>query len=110
MDGGAVSSGHRRPGASYLNDATAFDAIIEYDSACGPGFIGIEDEAVRTVHAQGVRQARIPALDGWRRTLGVPMRIRSAPRENTTSSGGITCWHGRFCGTRTRSMFAAASR
>ena len=30
------------PKRVYLNDATAFDAIIEYDSACGPGFIGIE--------------------------------------------------------------------
>ena len=30
------------PRRVYLNDATAFDAIIEYDSACGPGFIGIE--------------------------------------------------------------------
>ena len=30
------------PRREYLNDATAFDAIIEYDSTYGPGFIGIE--------------------------------------------------------------------
>lgn len=30
------------PKVEYLNDRTAFDALIEYDSTEGPGFIGIE--------------------------------------------------------------------
>ena len=30
------------PRREYLNDGTSFDAIIEYDSADGPGFISIE--------------------------------------------------------------------
>ena len=30
------------PAAEYLNDRTAFDALVEYESRDGPGFVGIE--------------------------------------------------------------------
>ena len=30
------------PPAEYLNDRTAFDALVEYESQDGPGFVGIE--------------------------------------------------------------------
>ena len=52
------------PRGDYLDDRTAFDAVIEYEAADGQrGFIGVETKLTEPFLREGLRRGGVPSMD-----------------------------------------------